>query len=227
MLGLLPEAVQVYVADKDTVSRPLQFGVLLDFQACCELLNSSGVLRCLKCSPLPLDTLMVPLQDPLEESDLVTIAELGLRLVSRPLGEIMSHAESLARAKRWALAWVQGGSQALEGAVGADADLCEFLHPILSLVGLPITQVLGAGLSGAVRRWRHLMYALSGLTHSLSLLGMYLGQALGAGLSEGQQPGFVGGSRWCLDMREHSWRLSAPSLEHWTMAHCHLQWVCC
>ena len=78
---------------------------------------------------------MVPLQDPLEESDLVTIAELGLHLVSRPLGEIMSHAESLARAKRWALAWVQGGSQALEGAVSGDADLCEFLHPVPVLLG--------------------------------------------------------------------------------------------
>ena len=145
MLGLLPKAVQVYVAGKDTMSRPLQFEVLLDFQACCELLCSSGVLRCLNCHPLPLDTLMVPLQDPLEESDLVTIAGLGLRLVSRPLGEIMSHAESLARAKRWALAWVQGGSQALEGAVGADADLCEFLHPILSFLGLSWMEQSGAG----------------------------------------------------------------------------------
>lgn len=89
---------------------------------------------------------MVPLQDPLEESDLVTIAELGLRLVSRPLGEIMSHAESLARAKRWALAWVQGGSQALEGAVNEDANLCEFLHPIPVFLG--VVHLSSAG------RWR-------------------------------------------------------------------------
>eukprot|EP00891_Asterochloris_glomerata_P000064 jgi/Astpho2/64/Aster-04539 len=77
-------------------------------------------------------------EDPLEESDLVTIAELGLRLVSRPLGEIMSHAESLARAKRWALAWVQGGSQALEGAVNEDANLSAEVVPKLErILGSP------------------------------------------------------------------------------------------
>ena len=133
MLGLLADTLQVYVADEDTTSHRCNCECSRTCRPCCGL--SSGDLRCLTCSPAPLITLVVLLQDPLEENDLVTIAELGLRLVSRPLGEIMSHAESLARAKRWALAWVQGSSQGVEGAVGGDADLCEFIHPFPVFLG--------------------------------------------------------------------------------------------